>query len=436
MPIITIIGGGSGKFVRELVVDFFSFEALHHVELRLMDIDQQRVERSERLVKKIIADRKLPAKVWSTTDRRAALDGADYVIVTIMAGGFDRYHADVAIPAEYGIYQAVSDTTGPGAVMRILRTAPVLRGIAADLAELAPSAWLLNYANPMAMNIWTLLDAGHQRTVGLCHSIQGFLYWHMQHWLEVPLEKLRYEAAGINHVNFYLRLEDDQGNDLYPKLREAKPRVLEKDPKEKVRFELLEHLGYFPAEGPGHQTEYYPWFHKNQAAVDEYAVGAFFGYNIDLQHFKDRTAELDAQIAGEKEIWMQRSPEYGAPIIHAMETNQPLLIYGNVRNEGLIDSLPRQAVVEVPCVVDGNGLFPCRMGTIPPQLAAVMSPHVHLQELAVRASQERDPELVRLAIAADPLAGAILTLPKLREMTDRLLANNAEWIADWPRKTS
>jgi alpha-galactosidase len=428
---IAIVGGGSGKFVRELVVDFFSFDELQNIELRLMDIDAERVARSQRLVEKIIAERKLPARVWSTTDRRQALDGADYVIVTIMVGGFDRYHADVAIPAEYGVFQAVSDTTGPGAVMRILRTAPVLRGLAADLAELSPRAWILNYANPMAMNVWTLLDAGHERTVGLCHSIQGFPYWHMQHWLGVPVEKLRYEAAGINHVNFYLRLEDDQGNDLYPKLRGLRQTIVEKHPEERVRFDLLDHLGHFPAEGPGHQTEYYPWFHKDQAAVDHYAVGTYFGYNTDLKHFHDRSAELEEQIAGKRPISMRRSPEYGAPIIHAMTTNAPLLIYGNVRNEGLIDNLPRQAVVEVPCLVDANGLFPCRMGTVPPQLAAVMTPHIHLYEMAVRASQEKSRELVRLAIAADPLAGAILTLPKLHEMTERLLADNAAWIEDW-----
>ncbi|MCC7145895.1 MAG: alpha-galactosidase [Phycisphaeraceae bacterium] len=430
MAKVAIIGGGSGKFVRELMVDFFTFEALRDLKITLMDINAERVDRSKRLVEKIIGELKIPATVEATTDQRRALAGADYVIITIMVGGFESYHADVAVPAKYGVYQAVSDTIGPGGVMRIIRTAPVLRQIAADLAELAPRAWVLNYANPMAMNIWTLLNAGQERCVGLCHSIQGFVYWHMQWWLGVPEKELTYTAAGINHVNFYLKLERN-GEDMYPRLRAAREKIVREHPQEQVRFELLDHLGYFPAEGPWHQTEYYPWFHKDQKTVDHYAVGAFMGYNFDLQHFKDRTAELDAQITGTKPISYERSQEYGSRILNSLVTGEPGSFYGNVRNHGLIDNLPADAVVEVPCLVDRNGIFPCRMGRIPPQLAGVMTPHIAVHEMAVTATETKDLRLVQQAIAADPLAGAILTLPKLREMTEEMLANNKAYLKGW-----
>jgi len=431
MPTVTIIGGGSAKFVRELVVDFFSFDELANLELRLMDVSAERVDRSKRLVQKIIADRKLSARVWATTDQRRALDGADYVIITIMVGGYEHYRTDVAIPAEYGVYQAISDTTGPGAVMRIIRTAPVLRKIAADLAELAPQAWILNYANPMSMNVWTLLDAGHARTVGLCHSIQGCLIHQIGPWLGIPYEQFEYAAGGINHINFYLKLRH-KGQDVYPRLLAERDRLVKAMPMERARFELLEHLGHFPAEGPWHQVEYYPWFHKNQKAVDHYAVGAFKGYEVDFENFKARSAEIDAQIAGKTPIDYHRSTEYGVPIIHSLHTGQTRTFYGNVRNGDLINNLPASAIAEVPCLVDRNGIFPCRVGAIPPQLAAVMRPHVAVQQLAVAAVQRKDRRLVERAIAADPLAGSILTLPQIRDMTAQLLAENADYVADWP----
>lgn len=430
MPKITIIGGGSGKFVRELVVDFFSFKNLQDIDLCLMDINAERLDRSRRLVEKIIADRSLPARVTTTLDQREALTGADYVVITIMVGGFESYHSDVAIPAEYGIYQAVSDTVGPGAVMRILRTAPVLRQIAANLRDVAPNAWILNYANPMAMNCWTLFDAGHTRTVGLCHSIQGFLIWRIQDWLKIPFEQIRYEAAGINHVDFYLKLEH-KGKDLYPVLRQEADRIVKAYPEERVRFELLEHLGHIPAEGPWHQLEYYPWFHKNQAKVDHYSVGAYWGYNTDLNHFNTRTAELEAQISGSQKIDYTRSHEYGSYIISALEGGTPFTFYGNVRNKGLIENLPGGSTVEVPCVADANGIYHSEMGRIPPQLAAVMTPHIAVHELAVTAVARKDRKMLRQAIAADPLAGAILTLDQIKEMTDKLLAANAAYLKGW-----
>ncbi|MEI6167983.1 MAG: alpha-galactosidase [bacterium] len=426
---IAIIGGGSAKFVRELVVDFFSYEELRELEISLMDIDAERVARSERMINKIIRDRKLPSRVSATTDRRQALEGADYVIVTIMVGGLKHYQSDVAIPAKYGVLQTVSDTIGPGGVFRCVRTAPVLRGLASDLREVAPCAWLLNYANPMAMNLWTLLDSGHERSVGLCHSIQN-TYPQIARWIGIPPDEVRYTAGGLNHVNFYLTLEH-KGRNIYPDLLAAKDRVVTAEPWERPRFELLEAIGYFPAEGPQHQTEYYPWFRKDETVAKQYACETYWGYDRDSANYKARVSEVDRQITGKEPIVYERSNEYGARILHSLETGRPRVFYGNIRNHGLIENLPPQAVVETPCLADANGITPCRVGQLPAALAALMTPHVAVHGMAVEGALTKSRRLVRQAIQADPLTGAILTLPQIRAMTDELFLENAEYTSDW-----
>ena len=429
MKKVTFIGGGSAKFVRELVVDMFHFPELQDCRITLMDIDGTRAQRSEQIVRKIIADRKLPAQVESTTDQRKALEGADYVIITIMVGGFESYRLDYEVPAKYGVFQAVSDTIGPGGVFRIVRTSPVLQQIAANLRQVAPKAWILNYANPMAMNTWTLLSCGHKQTVGLCHSIQG-CYAGLAKTLGIDPAEINFTAAGINHVDFYIRLEH-KGRDIYPLLKAAAAEEIKKNPHEKSRFELLEYLGHFPAEGPWHQTEYYPWFRKNQQTIGEYSAEDAWGYNIDMKMNKTKIEETEDQIAGRKPISYTPSEEYGAKIIHSLETGQLRLFYGNVRNDGLIDNLPREAVVEVPCAVDKNGIQPVKVGNIPVQLAAVMRPHISVHELAVQGALTKNRRLIEQAVMMDPLTGAILTLPRIRAMVKEMFEVNHEYVTDW-----
>lgn len=426
---VTFVGGGSAKFVRELVVDMFHFPELQDTHICLMDIDLERAGRSERIVRKIIADRKLPATVEATTDQRAALAGADYVVITIMVGGFESYWSDYEIPAKYGVYQAVSDTIGPGGVFRIVRTSPVLQGIARDLREVAPDAQILNYANPMAMNTWTLLTCGHAKTVGLCHSIQG-CYKGIAKTLGIDPAEINYTAAGINHVDFYIRLEH-KGRDIYPLLLAAAESEIAKTPGERSRFELLEYLGHFPAEGAWHQTEYYPWFRKDRQTIEHYGAEDHWGYNVDSAGNNKKIAEVEEQIAGTKRIDYTPSEEYGARIIHSLETGELRLFYGNVWNAGLIDNLPAKAVVEVPCAVDKNGIQPVKVGEIPPQLAAVMRPHISVHELAVRGALTKDRRLIEQAVMMDPLTGAILTLPRIREMVKEMFAANEAYVRDW-----
>ncbi len=283
-----------------------------------------------------------------------------------MVGGLESYERDVAIPARYGVFQTVSDTTGPGRrVFRTVRTAPVLRKIAADALELAPDAWILNYANPMSMNMLALERSGFKRAVGLCHSIQH-LYHRFAEWLDLPREEIHYTAGGINHINFYLSVSH-KGEDLYPKILARKDEILKETPAEITRLELLEHLGYFPAEGPFHQSEYYAWFRKDEAAVKRTAAETFWGFKIDSKGFHDRTAEIEEQLSGAKPISYKRSVEYGALIIQALEGGAVQSFYGNVPNRGLIENLPADCIAEVPCLVDRNGIVPrpCRQNSHP-----------------------------------------------------------------------
>jgi alpha-galactosidase len=427
---IVFIGGGSAKFVRTIAVDLFLLEELKDSHITLMDIDKERLELSERLLKKIIKEMGVPAKCDATTNRRKALEGADYVIITVMVGGFDKYLSDVQIPAKYGVLQSISDTTGPGALMRIVRTAPVLQGIAAELKELAPNAWILNYANPMSMNTWTLLRSGHSKTVGLCHSIQGCPGWRFAKWLGIPGEEIEYTAGGINHMDFYLTLTH-KGKDLYPDLLKCEKKAVKEYPSEKVAFEICKYLGHFPAEGTDHQSEYSAWFMKNRETAKKYSVEIGLGHKNDSAYAKVKIAEAKDILAGKAKLEFTKSLEYGSEIIHSMETGKALEIYGNVKNTGLIENLPPGCVVEVPCLVAKNSIKPCHVGKIPPQLAAYMTPHIFLHELAMDAVFNKDKTALRRALQADPLTGAILTLPQIEKMLSELCAANKEYMKGW-----
>ena len=425
---VTFIGGGSAKFVSGLVRDMFSFESLHDVKICLMDINAERLIRPEKLVQKMIGDLHLPATVCSTTDQREAIYGADFVVITIMVGGFKHYESDGLIPLKYGVQPTVGDTVGPGAVMRMIRTGPSLVEIGRNVAELAPDAWIFNYSNPMAMATWMLLNQ-HDKTVGLCHSIQSE-YVQLARFLNIPSDEVRYTAGGINHIDFYITLTH-QGRDLYPQLLQRKEEILAKHPSLRVKFELLEAIGGWPAEGEMHQNEYYPWFNKNPAMAEEYAAEIMWGFHVDKKGNGERDQIADEQISGIRKIDYARSHEYGAYMFDSILTHTPRVIYGNVRNHGLIENLPTQAVVEVPCLVDARGVQPCRLGRIPMAQAAVMAPHCALHEMATEGVMARDVTLVRQAIQADPLTGAVLTLPQIRQMTDELLVENSDYMKGW-----
>ncbi|MBN8215534.1 MAG: alpha-glucosidase/alpha-galactosidase [Spirochaetes bacterium] len=426
---VTFIGGGSSKFIHELVRDLFTFPALRDATIALMDVDEARVRLTEGLVKKMILDLGLPARVVAGTDRRALLEGSDFVLVTIMVGRFETYALDVDLPAKYGVKQSISDTIGPGGVFRFIRTFPVLQAIADDIRAVAPDAWLLNYSNPMAMNVWGLHAAGFERAVGLCHSIQG-TYRYLAEAVGVAPDEVTYTAGGINHVNFYHTLRHGT-RDLYPAVLEHEAKILRERPEMTTSFELLRETGYFPAEAGTHQSEYYPYFRRTQAQIDACRAPTKAGHDNDKANAERMAVEVPRMIRGEKPISYARGMEYGAFIVNAMVADEPTLFYGNVPNRGLIDNHLPEAVVEVPCVASGAGIRACRVGRVPEILAALQRAHVGVHRLAVDGALAKDRELIRQALMVDPLTAAVCTLPQIRAMTAELFAANAKYLPGW-----
>jgi alpha-galactosidase len=440
MTKITIIGAGSVVFTRNLTSDILLAPALHDCTIALMDIDAGRLETARALVQKMIDDRGLPARVEATLDRRQALDGADFCITTIQVGGLEAYELDIEIPLRYGVGQCVGDTLGPGGVFRGLRTIPVLLDICQDMNELCDDrALLINYSNPMAINSWGVAAGAGRPYVGLCHSVQGTAAM-LAGFIGAPFDQVRYRVAGINHMAWFLELTWN-GHDAYPLLREAVRDPLLRG-QEPIRIEEFEQFGYFVTESSGHASEYVPYFRRSQAMIEQELVPRFedprdhwiaFGGNAGyLHHCKarlhDYLDEVHQQIAGARPLPTQRSNEYGSYIIEAMVTNTPAIIYGNVPNTGLITNLPEGCSVEVPCVVDGNGIQPCHVGALPSVLAALNRSNIAVQELAVSGSLAGDRELIVHALMLDPLTAAVCTLPQISAMAADLFAAEARWL--------
>jgi alpha-galactosidase len=439
MPKITLIGAGSVVFTRNLSSDILLTPALQESTIALMDIDPERLAQAYALVQAIIDQRGLKAQVEATTDRREAVRDADYVITTFQQGGLDAYALDIEIPQRYGVEQCVGDTLGPGGVFRALRTIPVLIDLCRDMDDLAPDALLLNYVNPMAANCWAVDVATGRPHVGLCHSVQGTSQMLAQ-WIGVPYDEVVYLCAGINHQAWFLEFRRDK-EDLYPLIWEAieRPEVYAQEP---VRIELMKHFGYFVTESSGHASEYLPYFRKNAQMVNEDLVPRFtdkinhwfdFGRTGGYLRFCIRWFEETQEfyrnlLEGVKDLPTERTHEYGSYIIEAIETNRPVRINGNVPNWGLIDNLPQGCCVEVPCLVDGNGIQPTAVGALPTQLAALNRTNVNVQELIVEAALTGDTEAVYHAVMLDPLTAAVCTLSQIRSMVDELLAAQSQWL--------
>lgn len=439
MTKIAFLGAGSLVFTRNLTRDIVSYPELAGSELALMDIDPGRLARIGQLVQRLVEQEGSSITVTQTTDRRAALAGADYVVVTIQVGGVEQWRRDIEIPEKYGVSQCVGDTLGPGGIFRGLRHMAALDDIVTDMSELCPGALVLQYSNPMAMLTWRVHLAG-LAVVGLCHSVQGTAGM-LASLCGVPFDELTYWVAGINHQAWFLTLEH-RGADLYPRLREHldRPESLALEP---VRFELYRRFGYFVTESSGHASEYVPYFRKRPELLDQ-LVASFakpsthsdwFGYGATggcVTARLDRTEayekSMDRQISGEEPIPVERSSEYGARIIAAKETGHPIRINGNVSNDGLITNLPAGCCVEVPCLVDNTGIRPCRVGDLPPQLAALNRSNIAVQELGVQGHLQRDRELIRQAMAMDPLTAAVCSLDEIWQLTDEMFNSNADWL--------
>ncbi|HUI48716.1 MAG TPA: alpha-glucosidase/alpha-galactosidase [Acidimicrobiia bacterium] len=427
MAKVTFIGAGSTVFARNLLGDILGHEELASSEIALFDIDPERLATSELVARRVADALDAPAKIGATTDRRAALDGADYTINMIQVGGYEPCTVtDFEVPKQFGLRQTIADTLGIGGIMRGLRTIPVLLDLCRDIQELCPGAWFLNYTNPMAINCRAVNRASSIKTVGLCHSVQGTAY-ELSLDLGIPYRDIDYLAAGINHMAFYLRFAHE-GEDLYPRLQEL-ARSGRAPATNRVRYEVLKHLGYFVTESSEHFAEYVPWFIKRDRPdlVER--------FNVPLDEYPRRCIAQIAEWEDERErlegggpVEVQPSFEYAATIIRSIETGKPRVIYGNVANDDLIDDLPAGCTVEVPCLVDGNGVQPTRIGALPPQLAALIRTNVNVQELTVEAALTGRREHVYHAAMLDPHTAAELDLDQIRSLVDALLDAHADWV--------
>ena len=413
-PKIVFIGAGSVVFTQGLLADLLAYPELHAARIVLHDIDPERLRVAEAVAHRIAAERGARPEITAEPDRKIALDGADFVINMIQVGGHDATVTDFEIPARYGLRQTIADTIGVGGVFRALRTFPVLDAIAADMAAVCPDALLLNYTNPMAMNVW-YLSGKVRNVVGLCHSV----YWTMQGLAElvaVPYDEITYLAAGVNHQAWVLRFERD-GENLYDRLDAAVERDAEL--RRRVRVEMYRRLGYYPTETSEHSAEYVSWLLRHDAEIDRLRipVGDYLGISAENVREYERTREA---VRTGAELPVEGTGEYAPQIIHSMVTGTPRVVYGNVVNDGLIANLPPGCVVEVPCAVDGSGVRPTRVGALPPQLAALNRTYVSVNELTVRAALEGRPEYVRHAVMVDPNASATLSLDAIWRMCDDL----------------
>ncbi len=427
-PKIALIGAGSVVFAKNLIGDILLFPELAGCHLALMDIDAERLHTAARMTAKVAAAVRAEPKITTHGDRREALRDADYVINTIQVGGYRPSTViDFDVPKRHRLRQTIADTLGIGGIMRALRTIPVMIDICREMEALCPGALLLNYTNPMAMNCWALSRATPIRTIGLCHSVQGTAMQLAQD-IGVPYEEITYQAAGINHMAFYLRFER-RGEDLYPLLRQVieEGRVPDSN---RVRYEMLRRLGYFVTESSEHFAEYTPYFIRRDrpelierfnVPLDEY---------ISRCDFMDRFwGDMKTFFEGDEPIAdLERSHEYGALILHSLETGVPRVVYGNVANDGLIDNLQAGCCVEVPCLVDGNGVQPTRVGALPPQLAGLIMTNVNVQSLAVEAALTGRREHVYHAAMLDPHTAAELTLDEIWTLVDDLIAAHGEMI--------
>lgn len=432
MPKICLVGAGSTVFAQNILGDVLSTPSDHDYVISLFDIDPERLKTSEIVARRICEALSLDrVRIEATLDRRVALKDSDFVILMMQVGGYKPATVtDFEIPKRYGLRQTIADTLGIGGIFRGLRTIPVLEAICRDMQEVCPNALLMQYVNPMAINCWAIKEIAPEiRNVGLCHSVQHTA-GHLAKCLGEEIGEINYLSAGINHIAFFLKYEklhgDGRREDMYPRLKAlaAEGKVPEDD---RVRFDALKRLGFFVTESSEHFSEYTSWYIKDRRPE---LIGEL---NIPLDEYIRRCEvqisewhALRQDLEGDKPIDVCRSNEYAAGIIHAATTGKPALIYGNVPNAGLIENLPPECIVEVPCHVDHNGIQPVRIGRIPSQLAAVMKLSVSVQELTVEAALTGKRDRIYQAALLDPHTSAELSPDEIWRMVDDLIEQHGD----------
>jgi alpha-galactosidase len=432
MPKITFIGAGSLGFTRKLVRDLLTFPLLENATICLMDINQERLDFARRAVQRIVELGNYPAKVEATMDRAEALRDADYVMVTILAGGIDIWRHDIEIPKKFGVDTNIGDTRGPSGIFRALRTIPVMLDIARDMERLCPHAVMLNYTNPMVMICRALQRETSIQLTGLCHSVQGTAEM-LARWIGAPMDEITYTCAGINHMAWYLKYEW-KGQDAYPLLRQAVTEQPEVYNEEIVRNEMFLALDHYVTESSGHNSEYNWWFRKRPDLIEQYCIHGtgwnpgHYGYVLDRYSERESNWRDEAKewFASDAPIELQRGHEYAAYIVNALEGGEPFEFNGNVRNTGLVTNLPSGACVEVPVWASRKGLAPVHVGELPAQCALLTNLSASIEEMAVQGALTGDPRMVYQAIAHDPLTAAVLSLAEIRQMVNEMFAQNQD----------
>lgn len=436
---ITFMGAGSTIFARNVLGDCMCTPSLCDAQMALYDIDAKRLEESEiilRAINKNINSSRAVIKTYlGVENRKEALRDADFVVNAIQVGGYDPCTiTDFEIPKKYGLKQTIADTLGIGGVMRGLRTIPVMRDFAKDMEEVCPNAYFLNYTNPMAILTGYMQRYTRIKTIGLCHSVQICSKTLLEELgMEDRLEGRRELIAGINHMAWLLEIKDKEGNDLYP---EIKQRALKKNASEKhgdmVRLEYIRRLGYYCTESSEHNSEYNPFFIKSRypEMIEQ--------YQIPLDEYPRRCIKQIADWETEKNNILkdgkaehERSREYASYIMDAIVTNTPFKIGGNVLNTGLIDNLPADACVEVPCMVDGQGIHPCHVGRLPVQLAAMNMSNINVQLMTIEAALTKKKENIYQAAMLDPHTASELSIDDIVKMCDELIDAHGEYMKEY-----
>ncbi|MCG9598856.1 alpha-glucosidase/alpha-galactosidase [Vibrio sp. Isolate25] len=444
-PKITFIGAGSTIFVKNILGDVFHKPALRNAHVALMDIDEIRLEESHLVVSKLMNSVGATGTISCHLNQKEALQDADFVVIAFQIGGYEPCTVtDFEVCKRHGLEQTIADTLGPGGIMRSLRTIPHLWSVCEDMKQVCPDATMLNYVNPMAMNTWAMYEKYPEiKQVGLCHSVQGTAE-ELARDLDLDYADLRYTCAGINHMAYYLTLEkkDEQGNyvDIYPELLAAFERGDAPKPSlhhggrctNLVRYEMFKKLGYFVTESSEHFAEYTPYFIKpNRPDLIE-------RYKVPIDEYPKRCVE---QIAAWKQdlddyrqaenITVKESQEYASTIMNSIWTGTPSVIYGNVKNEGLIDNLPQGCCVEVACLVDANGIQPTKAGRLPSHLAALMQTNINVQTLLTEAILTENRERIYHAAMLDPHTAAVLGIDEIYALVDDLITAHQGWLPEW-----
>ena len=435
MPKITFMGAGSTVFAKNVLGDAMVTPSLEESTIALYDIDPQRLEESYLMLTAIsnnLGNKARIEKYCGVENRKEALRGANYVVNAIQVGLYEPCTViDFEVPKKYGLRQTIADTLGIGGIFRALRTIPVMMDFARDMEEVCPDAWFLNYTNPMAMLTGAMQRYTGVKTVGLCHSVQVCASTLLKHVNMEYDDSIQWKIAGINHMAWLLEITKD-GKDLYPEIKRLIDTTLPEKHADMVRVEMMKRFGYYVTESSEHNAEYLPFFIKDKypELIDR--------FNIPLDEYPRRCVNQIArwetqrdELTKDPHLTHERTHEYASYIMEAMETNKPYKIGGNVLNNGLITNLPRNACVEVPCLVDASGVTPCYIGDLPEQCAALNRTNIHVQLLTIEAAMTRKKEKIYQAAMMDPHLQSELSIDDIVSLCDDLIVAHEGWLPEY-----